>query len=394
MRLSEGTKYIKLGLGKSFIDTKINLILTPQIAGEVHSSLILNMLSSFFLTGFLVEISKVEYDDFKLRNQNATNIPLTYKEVGTNYNFNALENILSTPPNNPPLNSSYLIDINATKEWTGRKDFIATWDGAQWEYLKPGDGMYAPIYFWGTAAQYTGHYPSGSWGINKQTRQSIDAGEKEEEETTYAQRLFDRLVTDLEKLRDELNSRIDDIEPIRPIFTNEELLRLATVVQQVSATNKFTFEPGTSGYDNIIDKPDLDLLIPKTTDDLLEGPGRLYYTEARVIALIQAALSGHNTQLQLRKTQFTGVLEYVSTAIGVVKSVYHTGIGNYLKHDPAFLNDVNKTTYIPITKGFKIVNGVDMGDDDMLIVTYSPTIYTPITSNNSFPYNLNLTLTT
>lgn len=157
--------YIKLGpIGDAFASKELGLYLNSNNASEIDKSILNTRLSSFLLTGFVVEISKLEYDNIKLLYSITTNIPLNNPPVGQPYILEPVEDIVSTPLANI-IGKRYLI-INPTPgTFLGFKDHIAVSDGIGWNYTKPENGFILPVYKSGISVHYTGTYPSGSWDI-------------------------------------------------------------------------------------------------------------------------------------------------------------------------------------------------------------------------------------
>lgn len=156
--------YIKLGpIGDLFNSQRLGIYLTPTNSAEIDSSLLQNRLRSFSLTGFLVEISKVEHENIKLKNLYARNIPLVIVPLTDTATLEPVEAVLSTPPPLLQAGYRYLVGKGATDAWEGYDDYIAEYDGSGWIFTKPKNGFTLPIYKWGISTKYSGTHPSGNW---------------------------------------------------------------------------------------------------------------------------------------------------------------------------------------------------------------------------------------
>lgn len=159
------TKYIKLGpIGDLFNSSELGLSLSAGNAAEVDETLLSGRLVNFIRTGFVVEISKVEYDNIKLVNNKARNIPLVSIPVTQTPIVDPIESVENLPPNLIP-NKRYLVGGNINGPWNGFKDYITYFDGTTWQYIKPLDGMILPVWSLGISLHYKGTYPSGAWDI-------------------------------------------------------------------------------------------------------------------------------------------------------------------------------------------------------------------------------------
>lgn len=157
------TAYVKLGpIGDAFSSTELGLYLLPGTASEIDDSILSNRLVNFILTGFLVRITKLEYDNIKLLNQIAVNIPGNTVPVSQPNILEPVEDGVPTPPNNS-IGKRYLVVGAVPGIFLSRKDYIAQSDGLDWVYTTPTNGMILPVYSWGITVHYTGVYPSGSW---------------------------------------------------------------------------------------------------------------------------------------------------------------------------------------------------------------------------------------
>lgn len=157
--------YIKLGpIGDAFASKELGLYLNLNNASEIDVSILNNRLVNFTLTGFLVEISKLEYDNIKLKNQLTSNIPLNSVPIGQPNILEPVESIVGIPPENT-LNIRYLVGVASPGIFLSKKDYIAQSDGIDWVYTKPLNGMILPVYDIGISVHYTGTYPSGHWDI-------------------------------------------------------------------------------------------------------------------------------------------------------------------------------------------------------------------------------------
>lgn len=168
--------YIKLGpLGDAFTSKELGIFLTPGAVYEINDDLVSTRLKSFFLTGFLVRITQVEYDNLKLNNSNARNIPLVTIDLAETSYQEPVETVLNVPPVNPIKNRRYLIWDKPLGSWETYENCIAWFTGIEWNFIIPTKGMTVPIYSLGISAKYTGTYPSGKWVIGDEntTEQNI-----------------------------------------------------------------------------------------------------------------------------------------------------------------------------------------------------------------------------
>jgi hypothetical protein len=158
--------YIKLGpIGDIFSSEELGIFLTKTNAVEVNDDLTYTRLKAFFLTGFLVRITKVEYDNVKLNGSVARNIPLVMVDISPTPTPEPVESILQSPPANPIRNKRYLIWDKPTGSWETYENCIAWFTGSDWSFIIPTNGMSLPVYSLGLSAKYTGTYPSGVWTV-------------------------------------------------------------------------------------------------------------------------------------------------------------------------------------------------------------------------------------
>lgn len=168
--------YIKLGpIGDAFASTELGLYLNPNNASEIDKSILNNRLYEFSLTGFIVEISKLEYDNIKLLNQTTTNIPLNSVPVGQPNILEPVEDVVNQAPS-ASTGKRYLVIDPLPGTFISKKDYIAVSDGIDWNYIKPENGMILPVYAWGISVHYTGTYPSGSWDIPADRLAELNGG--------------------------------------------------------------------------------------------------------------------------------------------------------------------------------------------------------------------------
>ena len=52
-----------------------------------------------------------------------------------------VEGVLSDPPTDAPMGAAYIVGPNATGEWAGNEDRIATQSGEGWRYICPDLGL-------------------------------------------------------------------------------------------------------------------------------------------------------------------------------------------------------------------------------------------------------------
>lgn len=163
------TIYVKLGSeGNIFQSQELGMFLDKDNALEIDQSLVSTRLESFFKSGFLVKISKVEYDIIKLKNSNARNIPLVTVGLTSKPTWEPVESVSNIPPTNPIRNKRYLVWDKPTDSWENYANCIAWFTGTSWEFIEPINGLILPIYELGVAAVYLGTYPSGIWTIGGQ----------------------------------------------------------------------------------------------------------------------------------------------------------------------------------------------------------------------------------
>lgn len=156
--------YIKLGpIGDAFNSDELGIYLDKNNSTEIESSILRNRLKSFYLTGFLVEISKVEHDNINLKYNSARNIPLQIIPVTPTPTLEPVEAVLKTPPALISPGNRFLVERGATGAWEGYDDYIATFNGSVWQFTKPMHRYTLPIYNWGVSTKYSGVYPSGRW---------------------------------------------------------------------------------------------------------------------------------------------------------------------------------------------------------------------------------------
>src|SRR5690554_3927967 len=161
--------YIKLGpIGDYFASNKLGIYLNDLNAVQVSDSLLTTQLVNFLITGFIVRIDQLEYENIKLEQRSFGNMPLAVVGI---YPINVIEpidNVVTQNVANPVWGQRYLIMKGATGEWEERVGYIAEFDGNTWDYTEPKDGMIVPVYALGLSAKYTGTYPSGYWTIADQ----------------------------------------------------------------------------------------------------------------------------------------------------------------------------------------------------------------------------------
>ena len=167
-------KYAKLGqIGTPFNSDILGIYLSRTNAIEIDEHLVENRLKAFFLTGFLVEITKVEYENIKLNISNARNIPLLIVPLSAQYAIEPVEVILSIPPTAVYKGNRFIIHSNPQGAWEGKKDYIVEFNGVDWTFIKPTNNLEVPIYQWGVSARYVGTYPSGKWIYDEELVENI-----------------------------------------------------------------------------------------------------------------------------------------------------------------------------------------------------------------------------
>lgn len=165
--------YIKIGpTGDKFQSRRLNINLPNKAAAaSVPEELLRGVLFNLMLTGFLIEIPQVDYDNIKIDNRTFQNVPFQSRGVYEDPIIEPVINILPEPPNNPQIGDRYLVYPIGTNAWSDAQDHIAEFTGVGWTYYKPEKGWSVPIYELGLSTTYTGTYPSGKWslGITQQT---------------------------------------------------------------------------------------------------------------------------------------------------------------------------------------------------------------------------------
>lgn len=159
--------YIKLGpTGTYFGSTKLGIFLTKENASYVNDSVLESTLANFLLTGFIVRISKHEFDNIKVDKAQLTNIPLQFVGVNQPKTIEPVLDVTAELPLNPATGDRYIVWHNATGPWLGRKDYIAEFNGSTWDFTEPQNGWIVPVYQLGTSTNYIGTYPSGRWSLD------------------------------------------------------------------------------------------------------------------------------------------------------------------------------------------------------------------------------------
>lgn len=94
-----------------------------------------------------------------------------------------VEGTAGTPPASPTEGESWIVGSQATGAWEGRDGQIAAWQGAQWIFLVPGEGMTAFDRATGTRFVHSGGWlvapsvtePSGGSTVDAEARGAIAA---------------------------------------------------------------------------------------------------------------------------------------------------------------------------------------------------------------------------
>lgn len=95
----------------------------------------------------------------------------------------AVEGEASDPPVDPEAGKCWLVAGNATGEWIGQDGRIAGWDGTQWTFCAPQEGMLVFDLSSGKRHCYAGGWhsasrpasPSGGSIVDQEARAAIDA---------------------------------------------------------------------------------------------------------------------------------------------------------------------------------------------------------------------------
>ncbi|MBX7481462.1 DUF2793 domain-containing protein [Qipengyuania sp. 6D47A] len=95
----------------------------------------------------------------------------------------AIEGEASAPPIDPVPGECWLVQAPATDDWQGHEGALASWDGTQWTFCKPVDGMHvvdrssggriAYVDGWRRAARPD--LPSGGATVDAEARAAIAA---------------------------------------------------------------------------------------------------------------------------------------------------------------------------------------------------------------------------
>lgn len=207
--------YIKLGpIGDAFDSNELGIHLTLINAQEVDEILLTTRLKQFFLTGFLVEISKIEYDNIKIRTSNARNIPLIALKVFQNSIIEPVEKVLRIPPTDVLIGRRYLVYKNAEGPWKGYDDYITSFNGQDWDFIKPENGFILPVYEWGISLHYSGTYPSGKWDLDESKFTELTKLASEDLlDEAYALSLFEKERKERIEADDELRELINNQTP-------------------------------------------------------------------------------------------------------------------------------------------------------------------------------------
>lgn len=170
--------YIKLGpTADKFVSKKYNINLPNQnSAAQLPEELVKGVLYPFLLSGFFVQITKLEYDNIRLDNRTFGNLPISTRGV---YEEPTIEPVLDlqedSPVTTPSIGDRYVVFPKGTGEWSGHDFRIMEYTPlATWKPINPKNGWSVPVINKGISITYSGSYPSGRWSI-----------EIPEEEETY-----------------------------------------------------------------------------------------------------------------------------------------------------------------------------------------------------------------
>ncbi|MBX7541372.1 DUF2793 domain-containing protein [Qipengyuania sphaerica] len=95
----------------------------------------------------------------------------------------AIAGELGSPPPTPVAGDCYIVASNPDGEFTGKKDAIASWDGQQWSFAVPHNGMKIFDTGLGAYRSFDGQWtvlaspaaPSGGATVDDEARQAVQA---------------------------------------------------------------------------------------------------------------------------------------------------------------------------------------------------------------------------
>ena len=89
----------------------------------------------------------------------------------------------AAPPTSPAAGECWIVEGPAVEAWAGREDTIAGWDGAQWTFASPADGLAVHDLSTGAKRHFSGGWtsapavqsPTGGTVIDSEARAAIDS---------------------------------------------------------------------------------------------------------------------------------------------------------------------------------------------------------------------------
>ncbi|UOR16309.1 DUF2793 domain-containing protein [Qipengyuania aquimaris] len=86
----------------------------------------------------------------------------------------AVEQELADPPPNPSAGDCYIVGTSATGDWAGHDASLAGWDGTQWTFVEPRDGMAIRCLSDGSLRQYSGGWQGYSAPLDPHGGSTVD----------------------------------------------------------------------------------------------------------------------------------------------------------------------------------------------------------------------------
>ena len=89
----------------------------------------------------------------------------------------------ATPPGSPAAGKCWIVEAGAVDAWDGQDDAIAGWDGAQWTFASPANGLAVHDLSTGAKRHFAGSWtsapavasPNGGSVIDSEARTAIDS---------------------------------------------------------------------------------------------------------------------------------------------------------------------------------------------------------------------------
>lgn len=162
--------YIKLGpIGDQLISRKYNINLPDKkAAAEVPDEILAGPLINFMLTGFIVRITKIEYDNIKIDSRTYQNVPLSNRGVFGENTIEPVITIATQPPlSTPSIGDRYIVFPMGEGPWENFKNQILEYTKDGWVNITPKNKWSVPILAYGISTQYNGTYPSGKWTLEE-----------------------------------------------------------------------------------------------------------------------------------------------------------------------------------------------------------------------------------